>query len=281
MQISNMIDLAFGGEFPNGKVVEVYGESESAKSMLGLSFAKAYGDDGLETLYLDVNGGLTQSNFTDAGIKRVTWARPGSSEEAFEIVRSISQHVDLIIIDTVAGLSSQHESAGKSYRGLVNGALRRVMAIAKDNVCFRNSGTIIILNQAYRGKHGLVTSAEKSLSRYVDIRIETKTIFKRATEHLIGLDITRTTVPVLLQKFRMLIVPGEWYSVGDSMYYLLGSKKLSRTKGQGMVLRSGLSIAGQSEWESKAEAVSFFDIVPVEAWIKLFHDYYGKDAGYL
>ncbi len=281
MKISNMIDLAFGGEFPNGKVIEVYGESESAKSMLGLLYAKAYSDAELETLYLDINGGLTQENFANAGVRRVTWARPGTSEEAFEIVRSISQHVDLVVIDTVAGLSSQHETAGKSYRGTVNRSLRRVLAIAKDNVCFRNGGTIVILNQAYRGNHGLVTAADKSLSRYVDIRIETKTIFKRATEHLIGLNITRSNTDVLLQSFRMMIIPGEWYSVGDSMYYLLGSKKLTRSKNSGLVLRSGLSIVGQSEWESKEEAVSFFDIVPTEAWMKLFYDFYGKDAGYL
>ena len=276
-----MIDLAFGGEFPNGQVVEVYGESESAKSMLGLSFAKAYGDAGLETLYVDVNGGLSQSNFTDAGIKRVTWARPGSSEETFEIVKSISEHVDLIIIDTVAGLSSVHESAGKSYRATVNKELRRVMAIAKDNVCFRNSGTIVVLNQAYRGNHGLVTTADKSLSRYVDIRIETKTIFMRPTEHLIGLKITRSTPTPLLQTFRMMIVPGVGYSVGDSMSALLSTKQLSRNKGHGVILRSGLDLAGQHEWESKEEAISFFDIVPVQAWVQLFHDHYGKDAGYL
>lgn len=282
MHVSLPLDVAYGGEFPGGKVVEVFGDSESAKTMIGLMFTKAYEDYGHETLYMDINGNLTEDNFRQAGIKKVNWARPDSSEAAFAIIESLRDHVGLIVLDTVSALSSEKATAGQDYRGTVNKAMRRVLAHAKDSVCVRGGGTILVLNQLHHGNHGSTTSAFKSLLRFTDIRIETNTIFKRKTEHLIGVKVERSKPLPMWKTFRLHIRPGEGFDHGIAMYYTLGNKKLINSgKGGSVKLKGGAPIGEEARWESRTEAADHFNQIPSSQWVEYLREQFHGDKLYI
>ena len=268
------MDVAFGGEFPDGMVVEVYGDSESAKTMVGLGFTQAYESFGLPCVYVDVNGTMEEKMFLDAGCKSVIWLRPESAEDAFGMIEKIRDTASLIVIDTVSSLSGERESIENPMRATVNKALRRAMAQAKDRVCRVNGGTIMVLNQAYIGNHGETTSSRKSLTQYTDVRIQTATNMKRPGEHLVGLKINRTPVNPLLADFRLYIRPWEGFDHGMGMVYTLNAKGLIRSYKGRYKLKGGVSLNGACDWGDRKELAEACLSLDPHEWVAMLRENY-------
>jgi len=273
------LDVAFGGEFPDGSVVEVFGDSESAKTMIGLGFAAAYEAIGLQVVYIDVNNTMERKMFVDAGCKDVLWLRPDTAEDTFDMIERIRDVASLVVIDTVSSLSGEKETQDNPMRATINKALRKAMARAKDRVCRVNGGTILVLNQFHIGNHGETTTAKKSLGHYTDIRIQTSTNMKRKDEHLIGLKVHRSSVNPLLGDFRLYIEPWVGFNHGLGMVYTLSAKGLLRSYNGKYKLKGGCEVNGESEWDSRKALAESCIKLTSHQWVELLKEcYYGEDG---
>jgi recombination protein RecA len=190
------LDVALGGGFPRGRVIEIYGPESSGKTSVALHAAgnvqRAGGKvafidaehsldpDWAETLGVDV-GGVQVSNPGGPMLE----SQPDTGEQGLEITEMLvrSGKVELIIIDSVSALVPKAEIEGEmgdSHVGLqarlMSQALRKLVGI-----CHQTKTTLIFINQL-REKVGVLfgspetTSGGKALKFYASIRLDVRRI---------------------------------------------------------------------------------------------------------
>lgn len=179
------LDIALGGGFPKGRIIEVFGPESSGKTTLALHAMAAVQKAGGTALLVDAEHAFDAQYSKRLGLDttKLLLSQPDSGEMALEVVdQSVrSSAVDIICVDSVAALVPRAEIEGEmgahqvgTQARLMSQALRKLTANASKCNC-----TIIFINQL-RHKVGVVygnpevTSGGQALKFYASVRLEVR-----------------------------------------------------------------------------------------------------------
>jgi len=149
------LDAVLGvGGFPQGRMIEVYGENASGKSTACLQTVAAVQKAGGIAAYLDLEYALDPTYAASLGVdlNQLMLVQPGSGEDAFESVENLSKILgpgDVIVVDSVAALTPQKEISG-DYGDTHVGLLARLMSQGMrklTGVVSRSGVTVLFINQ--------------------------------------------------------------------------------------------------------------------------------------
>lgn len=203
------LDIALGGGYPKGRVIEIYGPESSGKTTLALHAIAEIQRQGGTAAFIDAEHALDPVYAKKLGVDtdNLLVSQPDNGEQALEIAETLvrSNAVDLIVIDSVAALVPQAEidgDMGDSHMGLqarlMSQALRKLTGIIS-----KSKATVIFINQI-RMKIGVMfgnpetTTGGNALKFYSSVRID----IRRIGQIKIGDDIigNRTKVKVVKNK---------------------------------------------------------------------------------
>ncbi len=189
------LDLALGGGYPKGRVVEVYGPESSGKTTLTLHAIAEVQRRGGVAAFVDAEHALDPIYAASLGvdIENLLVSQPDTGEMALEIVDQLvrSAAVDLVVVDSVAALTPRAEIEGEmgdlavgSQARLMSQAMRKITGNIGKSGC-----TVIFLNQL-RLKIGITygnpetTTGGNALKFYASVRLDIRRIqtLKRGTE---------------------------------------------------------------------------------------------------
>ena len=179
------LDLALGGGYPKGRIVEIYGPESSGKTTLCLHAVAEFQKSGGTVAFIDAEHALDPEYARKLGVNvdDLLLSQPDSGEQALEITEALvrSGSVDLIVIDSVAALTPRAEIEGEMgdaqvglQARLMSQALRKLTAISS-----KMGTTIIFINQI-RMKIGVMfgnpetTTGGNALKFYSSVRIEVR-----------------------------------------------------------------------------------------------------------
>ena len=203
------MDLALGGGYPKGRVVEIYGPESSGKTTLALHAIAEVQKAGGTAAFVDAEHALDPAYAKRLGIDIASLlvSQPDNGEQALEIVETLvrSNAVDIIVLDSVAALVPQAEidgDMGDSLPGLqarlMSQALRKLTGIIN-----KSKATVIFINQI-RMKIGVMfgnpetTTGGNALKFYASQRVDIRRIGQlKAGEDIIG---NRVRVKVVKNK---------------------------------------------------------------------------------
>jgi len=203
------IDLALGGGYPKGRIIEVYGPESSGKTTLTLHAIAEIQKQGGTAAFVDAEHALDPAYARRLGVDtdNLLVAQPDNGEQALEIVETLvrSNAVDLVVIDSVAALVPQAEIEGEmgdSHMGLqarlMSQALRKLTGI------INKSNTIVIFINQIRMKIGVMfgnpetTTGGNALKFYASVRIDIRRTGQiKSGEEIIG---NRTKVKIVKNK---------------------------------------------------------------------------------
>jgi recombination protein RecA len=249
------LDLALGGGYPKGRIIEIYGPESSGKTTLTLHAIAEIQKQGGTAAFVDAEHALDPSYARRLGVDtdNLLVAQPDNGEQALEIVETLvrSSAVDLVVVDSVAALVPQAEIEGEmgdSHMGLqarlMSQALRKLTGI------IHKSNTIVIFINQIRMKIGVMfgnpetTTGGNALKFYSSVRLDIRRTGQiKSGDDIIG---NRTKVKVVKNK----IAPPFRAAEFDIMY----NEGISRT-GDVLDLAVQHNIVGKSgAWFDYAEA---------------------------
>ncbi|MFZ9972682.1 MAG: recombinase RecA [Vulcanococcus sp.] len=189
------LDLALGGGYPKGRVVEIYGPESSGKTTLTLHAIAEVQRRGGVAAFVDAEHALDPVYAAALGvdIENLLVSQPDTGEMALEIVDQLvrSAAVDIVVVDSVAALTPRSEIEGEmgdlavgSQARLMSQAMRKITGNIGKSGC-----TVIFLNQL-RQKIGVTygnpetTTGGNALKFYASVRLDIRRIqtLKRGTE---------------------------------------------------------------------------------------------------
>jgi recombination protein RecA len=203
------LDIALGGGFPKGRVVEIYGPESSGKTTVTLHAIAAVQRSGGTAAFIDAEHALDPEYARKIGVDvdNLLISQPDNGEQALEIVETLvrSNAVDIIVIDSVAALVPRAEiegDMGDSLPGLqarlMSQALRKLTGVIS-----KSRATVVFVNQI-RMKIGIMfgnpetTSGGNALKFYASVRLDIRRISQiKQGEILVG---NRTRVKVVKNK---------------------------------------------------------------------------------
>lgn len=249
------LDLALGGGYPKGRIIEIYGPESSGKTTLTLHAIAEVQRAGGTAAFIDAEHALDPAYAKRLGVDtdNLLVSQPDNGEQALEIAETLvrSNAVDLIVVDSVAALVPQAEidgDMGDSHMGLqarlMSQALRKLTGIIN-----KSKATVIFINQI-RMKIGVMfgnpetTTGGNALKFYASVRLDIRRIGQlKAGEDIIG---NRTKVKVVKNK----IAPPFRVAEFDIMY----NEGISKT-GDVLDLAALHNIVGKSgAWYDYKEA---------------------------
>lgn len=178
------LDIALGGGYGEGKIIEIYAESGSGKTGLALEAAKVIQDDGGKVAFIDMEHALNTEYCEQVGVNidDLYIAQPAYGEMAFETIRALinSGEIDLIIVDSVASMVPKAELEGESGQAFIalqarmmSQGMKLITGPANTVGC-----TVIFINQLRKTivMYGPTetTSGGKALKFYATQRLEIK-----------------------------------------------------------------------------------------------------------
>eukprot|EP00873_Tetraselmis_striata_P026865 jgi/Tetstr1/447129/TSEL_034567.t1 len=179
------LDLAMGGGYPRGRIVEIFGPESSGKTTLALHAIAEIQQMGGTAALVDAEHAFEPMYAKRLGVNldELLISQPFSGEDALNIVDSLvrSMAVDVVAVDSVAALVPRAELEGEigqvqigAQARLMSSALRKLVANASKCNC-----TVIFVNQL-RTKVGVVygnpevTSGGNALKYYASVRIDVR-----------------------------------------------------------------------------------------------------------
>ena len=203
------LDLALGGGYPKGRIIEIYGPESSGKTTLTLHAIAEIQKRGGTAAFIDAEHALDPAYARKLGVdtENLLVAQPDNGEQALEICETLvrSNAVDLIVVDSVAALTPQAEidgDMGDAHMGLqarlMSQALRKLTGIIN-----KSKATVIFINQI-RMKIGVMfgnpetTTGGNALKFYASVRADIRRIAQiKNGEDVIG---NRTKVKIVKNK---------------------------------------------------------------------------------
>ena len=181
------LDLALGGGYPKGRIIEIYGPESSGKTTLALHAIAEIQKQGGQAAFIDAEHALDPAYAKKIGVDTANLfiSQPDNGEQALEICETLvrSGAVDLIVVDSVAALVPQAEidgDMGESQMGLQ----ARLMAQAMrklTGIIAKSKATVIFINQI-RMKIGVLfgnpetTTGGNALKFYASVRLDIRRI---------------------------------------------------------------------------------------------------------
>ncbi len=203
------LDIALGGGYPKGRIIEIYGPESSGKTTLTLHAIAEIQKLGGTAAFIDAEHALDPAYARRLGVdtNNLLVSQPDNGEQALEIAETLvrSNAVDLIVVDSVAALVPQAEIEGEmgdSHMGLqarlMSQALRKLTGIIS-----KSKATVIFINQI-RMKIGVMfgnpetTTGGNALKFYASLRLDIRRTGQiKIGEEVIG---NRTKVKVVKNK---------------------------------------------------------------------------------
>ena len=203
------LDIALGGGYPKGRIIEIYGPESSGKTTLTLHAIAEIQKQGGTAAFIDAEHALDPAYARKLGVdtENLLVAQPDNGEQALEITETLvrSNAVDLIVVDSVAALVPQAEidgDMGDAHMGLqarlMSQALRKLTGIIN-----KSKATVIFINQI-RMKIGVMfgnpetTTGGNALKFYASVRADIRRIAQiKSGDDVIG---NRTKVKIVKNK---------------------------------------------------------------------------------
>jgi recombination protein RecA len=203
------LDLALGGGYPKGRILEVYGPESSGKTTLALHAIAEVQRKGGTAAFIDAEHALDPAYARKLGVDtdNLLVSQPDNGEQALEIAETLvrSNAVDIVVVDSVAALVPQAEidgDMGDSHMGLqarlMSQALRKLTGIIS-----KSRTTVLFINQI-RMKIGVMfgnpetTTGGNALKFYASVRLDIRRTGQiKSGEEIIG---SRTKVKVVKNK---------------------------------------------------------------------------------
>lgn len=177
------LDLALGGWYAKGRIVEIYGPESSGKTTLTLHAIAEVQKAGGTAAFIDAEHALDPSYAEKVWVNtsELIISQPDYGEQALEITEKLvnSGAVDLIVIDSVAALTPKAEIEGDMgdshmwlQARLMSQALRKITGAINRSGC-----TVIFINQI-RMKIGVMfgspetTTGGNALKFYASQRLD-------------------------------------------------------------------------------------------------------------
>ena len=177
------LDLALGGGYPQGRIIEIYGPESSGKTTLALHAVAQVQKRGGLAAFVDAEHALDPEYAAKIGINLndLLVSQPDTGEQALEITETLvrSNAVDVVVVDSVAALVPRAEiegSMGDAQMGLqarlMSQALRKLTGVIS-----KSNTTVIFINQL-RMKIGVMfgnpetTAGGQALKYYASVRID-------------------------------------------------------------------------------------------------------------
>jgi recombination protein RecA len=181
------LDLALGGGYPKGRIIEIYGPESSGKTTLALHAISEIQKQGGQAAFIDAEHALDPAYARRIGVDtgNLLISQPDNGEQALEICETLvrSGAVDLIVVDSVAALVPQAEidgDMGDAQMGLqarlMSQAMRKLTGIIS-----KTKATVIFINQI-RMKIGVMfgnpetTTGGNALKFYASVRMDIRRI---------------------------------------------------------------------------------------------------------
>lgn len=203
------LDLALGGGYPKGRIIEIYGPESSGKTTLALHAIAEIQKQKGQAAFIDAEHALDPAYARRIGVntENLLISQPDNGEQALEICETLvrSGAVDLIIVDSVAALVPQAEidgDMGDAQMGLqarlMSQAMRKLTGIIS-----KSKATVIFINQI-RMKIGVMfgnpetTTGGNALKFYASVRVDIRRIGQiKDGENIAG---NRTKIKVVKNK---------------------------------------------------------------------------------
>ena len=203
------LDLALGGGYPKGRIIEIYGPESSGKTTLTLHAIAELQKQGGQAAFIDAEHALDPAYAKRIGVDTANLliSQPDNGEQALEICETLvrSGAVDLIVVDSVAALVPQAEidgDMGDAQMGLqarlMSQAMRKLTGIIS-----KSKATVIFINQI-RMKIGVMfgnpetTTGGNALKFYASVRMDIRRIGQiKEGDNIMG---NRTKVKIVKNK---------------------------------------------------------------------------------
>ena len=203
------LDLALGGGYPKGRIIEIYGPESSGNTTLTLHAIAEIQKQGGTAAFIDAEHALDPAYAKRIGVDTANLliSQPDNGEQALEICETLvrSNAVDIIVVDSVAALVPQAEidgDMGDSQMGLqarlMSQAMRKLTGIIS-----KSKATVIFINQI-RMKIGVMfgnpetTTGGNALKFYASVRLDIRRIGQiKEGDNITG---NRTKVKVVKNK---------------------------------------------------------------------------------
>jgi recombination protein RecA len=203
------LDMALGGGYPKGRIIEIFGPESSGKTTLALHAVAEVQKKGGTASFIDAEHALDPAYARKLGVDtdNLLVSQPDNGEQALEIVETLvrSSAVDIVVVDSVAALVPQAEidgDMGDSHMGLqarlMSQALRKLTGIIS-----KSKTTVVFINQI-RMKIGVLfgnpetTTGGNALKFYASVRLDIRRIGQiKSGDEIIG---SRTKVKAVKNK---------------------------------------------------------------------------------
>ena len=177
------LDLALGGGYPFGRIIEIFGGESSGKTTLALQVVANVQKDGLGALFIDSEHALDMKYANKLGVNTddLCFSQPGYGEMAMEILdRAIdSKQFGVIVVDSVAALTPKSEIEGEvgdsmmgKHARMMSQVCRKIAAKAQ-----KNDVIVMFINQERAVIGGFIqnqttTTGGKALQFYASQRLK-------------------------------------------------------------------------------------------------------------
>lgn len=178
------LDMALGGGYPLGRIVEIYGPESSGKTTLALHAIAEVQQLGKAALFLDLENAFDPEYAQKLGVSldpnAWVFSQPDCGEDAFTILDKFVGHPDIgiIIVDSVAVMTPRAEMEGEFgetkmglHARMMSQGLRKLVGKIK------KSNTVVIFINQTREKIGVMfgnpetTTGGNSLKFYASQRL--------------------------------------------------------------------------------------------------------------
>lgn len=179
------LDIATGGGWPKGRIIEIYGPESSGKSSLVLSAIREVQRAGGVAAYIDTEQAFDPIYAENLGIdlspERFLFSQPSNGEEALTIAEEFlnTGEIALLSIDSVAAMTPRAEiegDYGEAKMGLqarlMGQAMRKLVGIIQKSNC------VVIFTNQLRSNIGVIygpsetTPGGNALKFYASIRCD-------------------------------------------------------------------------------------------------------------
>lgn len=202
------LDLALGGGWPKGRIIEIYGPESSGKSTLALHAIAEVHKLGGMAAYIDAEHAFDPVYAEAIGVEidnddKFLFSQPMSGDEAVEIARGLitTGKVNLVIIDSVAAMIPRAElvgDVGDSKMGLHARLMSQAMRMLAGEIS-KTKTTVIFINQL-RDKIGVMfgspetTTGGNALKFFASIRCDVRRVSQEKEGDLVVANKTRVKI---------------------------------------------------------------------------------------